>query len=156
MSQIFDALRDTPRTGRHNITDEFHSDVSWFLQYTKTTNGLVHLPDRRRSALHYLILLNRIPAEITDSYTNIAHLEAINLIVSMRVLDPPQPGHHKLVINTDNSASQHVLSSAAYSQPVPEKYGCTLLRTQVEILHKPDKDLILADALSRHTRSTAA
>ena len=51
------------------------------------------------------------PTHIAQKYTNIANLEAINLLTAMRALTPNSPDKHNIVINTDNSASQQVPAS---------------------------------------------
>ena len=42
---------------------------------------------------------------------NIAHLEAINLVVAFRTLAPTRPNEFQITINTDNAASQQVLEN---------------------------------------------
>ena len=170
MSRIFDAIRDAPHRGSSPTTDPLRSDVGWFLQYAATSNGLVLLKTEEKehwviecdsslraggafSALHYYG--TPYPASLTDAHTNIAHLEAINLIVAMKHLAPASPQNYKIVINTDNAASQQVLSSGAGRDPVLTACAREIwlfaasTACEIVVLHKPGRDLVLADALSR-------
>ena len=48
---------------------------------------------------------------LTDSLTNIAQCEALNLVHALSLLLPPDPVNYVVRINTDNLASQMVLTS---------------------------------------------
>ena len=177
MSRIFNALREAPATGRTTVQNELRSDIRWFLQYAQTTNGLVLLePETKEpwtiecdscmkaggafSATHYYT--QDYPDHIVDRHTNIAHLEAINLLVALKNLAPTNPAKHNIIINTDNSASQQVLATGAGKDSVltacareiwlyAARHSC-----QIQVLHKPGKDLVLADALSRCSHDQTA
>ena len=132
MSRIFQAVRDAPPNGSSPVTDALKSDVGWFAQYARTTNGLVLLKSDERE--HWVIecdssliaggafsaekyYAHTYPTRLTDEHRNIAHLEAMNLIVAMRTLAPDHPENYKIVINTDNAASQQVLTSGSGKDP---------------------------------------
>ena len=177
MSRIFEAVRAAPMHGSSLISESLRSDVKWFTQYAVSSNGLVLLEQEEKehwviecdssmkaggafSALNYYGC--PYPSDITREYTNIAHLEAINLVVALRHLAPEQAHKYKIVINTDNAASQQVLSSGAGRDSVltacarelwlyAAKRSC-----EIVILHKPGRDLVLADALSRRTFDQSA
>ena len=176
MSRILKALRDTPYTGKHNTTPDLKSDIRWFLEYAARSNGMVLLKPLEKptwtiecdSSLKAGGAFSQVqyysqpyPEQLTQQYKNIAHLEAINLLVGLKVLTSNNREDYKVVINTDNSASQQVLSSGAGRDPVLTAcareiwlYAATH-SCQVEILHKPGKDLVLADALSRRATDPA-
>ena len=177
MSRIFTALRESPYHGKGPIPDELKSDIKWFLEYARRSNGKVLLKTAEKapwiiecdsslraggafSKDHYYG--KEYPAVITSKYTNIAHLEAINLIAAMRALAPRNPHEYKITINTDNSASQQVLDSGAGRDPVLTACAREIWlyaasnSCEVEIVHKPGRELVLADALSRRTFDTAA
>ena len=72
------------------------------------------------------------------------------------MLSPPFSLHNFMIrVNTDNAASQQVLSSGKGRDPVicACAHQLWLLATsfnfELEIIHKPGSELILADALSR-------
>ena len=94
--------------------------------------------------------------------TNIAHLEALNLVVALRTLSPHNPQGYIITINTDNHASQQVLSTGAGRDHILTACAREIWlfaatnSCEVEILHKPGKDLILADALSRRSFNSKA
>ena len=170
MSRIFAALRDSPYHGRAPVPGELQSDIKWFLEYARQSNGKVLLKTAEKapwiiecdssmkaggafSKNHYYG--KTYPTDMTSKYTNIAHLEAINLIAAMRALAPNNPHEYNITINTDNSASQQVLASGAGRDPVLTACAREIWlyaaseSCEVNIVHKPGRELILADALSR-------
>ena len=177
MSRIFTALRQTPQHGKHTVPPELRSDIRWFLEYASRSNGKVLLKSEPKTpwiiecdsslkaggAFSKTMYYGKeYPMHITQKYTNIAHLEAINLIVAMHELTPDNPDQYNIIINTDNSASQQVLDSGAGRDTVLTAcareiwlYAATM-SCEINIVHKPGKDLVLADALSRRTFDRAA
>ena len=170
MSRIFQAVRDAPKHGAYRALEALRADVRWFLEYADSTNGLVLLKSEQRE--HWVIECDSslaaggafsaqkyygtpYPHGMREKYSNIAHLEAINLVIAMRSLAPPTPSDYKIIINTDNAASQQVLSSGSGKDPVLTACARELWlfaacnSCEVQVLHKPGKDLVLADALSR-------
>ena len=102
-------------------------------------------------------------AYITETYSqwylacalDINNLEAINLVVALHTFIPTDPHNYSIRINTDNQASQTLLNIGIDKDPI--LCACarelwlfgTINSCTIEIVHKPGKDLILADALSR-------
>ena len=82
---------------------------------------------------------------------DIAQLEAINLVTALKNLLPLKPLEYKIVINTDNMTSQQVLSSGAGKDDVICECArqIWLVAADVVITHKPGKEIVFADALSR-------
>ena len=177
MSRIFAALRDAPYQGRGAVPNELRSDIKWFLEFARQSNGKVLLKTVEKEPWiiecdssmkaggafsKHLYYGKEYPDHITKTHTNIAHLEAINLVVAMRTLAPTSPDKYKIIINTDNSASQQVLSSGAGRDPVLTACAREIWlyaasnSCEISILHKPGKELILADALSRRAIDPAA
>ena len=90
MIRIFTALRATPYTGQNQITEGTKADVQWFINYTANTNGVVLLPHKERQV--WLIecaysptkyYRHQYPQQTLQNTTNIAQLEAINLVTAL-------------------------------------------------------------------------
>lgn len=85
----------------------------------------------------------------------IAQLEALNLATAVRALLPKIPHHHVIYVNTDNAESQQVLTSGAGHDPILAAWARQIwliaerCSADIQIHHKPGKNLVLADALSR-------
>lgn len=170
MNRILNVLRDTPYKGKSVVTTELYRDIKWFVAFAESSNGLVLIKDR--SSTKWVIecdsSLRGAGAHSNETYYseaysdsflknnyNICQLEAINLVKALQVLSPIDPSNFTIIINTDNMASQLVLSSGAGKDKI--LCACSreiwrlaaIMNCDIEIKHKPGKDLILADALSR-------
>ena len=177
MSRIFEALRATPFRGSHPVPRPLRDDVAWFVAYAASTNGIVLLPAEEKttwviecdssltgggaySGTHYYGA--EYPRSTTRVTTNIAQLEAINLITAIKTLAPEYPDTHHIVVNTDNIASQQVLSSGAGRDSILTACAREIWlfaannSCEITILHKPGRELVLADALSRRHSDPAA
>ena len=91
----------------------------------------------------------------------ITQFDALNLAHTLTYLLPNNPHEYNILINTDNMASQHLTPGRDVT---PTLCACSrqlwLLAAKfnfdLKIVHKPGKDLILADSLSRSSGSDAA
>ena len=96
----------------------------------------------------------KYPTALVNKKFHIAQLEALNLVAALFSLAPETPCNLKIVINTDNEASQKVLQSGAGHDPIlcacaRQIWNFAAINSCiVEIRYKPGKDLPLADALS--------
>lgn len=90
----------------------------------------------------------------------------MNLVVAVKALLPEEPHKYTIQIYTDNLPSANILGngggrSRLLAACARELWLVASLRsTTIQIFHKPGKDLLLADALSRYNtgepfRSTA-
>ena len=124
MSPILQALRSAPAWGSIPVTDYLRCDVAWFRQYTAMCNArLLIKPD----LLLYRIQCDACPSggggfsqnhffsatyppELADEY-HISQIEALNILVALKTLLPPDLKHVEVVIVTDNMAAMHTLNS---------------------------------------------
>ena len=100
----------------------------------------------------------------TTQYVNhvkpIHQLEALNIVHALKHLLPDNPSNYKLILNTDNTASQCILNSGMGKDPILAACSRQLwllaaqANTDVQVLHKPGKQLVLADALSKSHSSS--
>ena len=169
-ARILSALRKNPFIGKHPVPLDVFSDIEWFLRFSEMSNGVFLLPPLKPLTWEIecdSTLLaggayspDKFFSELyTQQYisetSNIAQLEALNLIQALHTLLPENPEQYKIIVNTDNIASQQVLSSGSGKDPLL----CVCARqlwliaatysTELVIVHKPGKDLLFADALSR-------
>ena len=86
----------------------------------------------------------------------------MNLVVALKTLAPTQPNEFHITINTDNAASQQVLENGIGRDETLTACAHEIWlfvatnSCEITIQHKPGKQLILADALSRLTVSQNA
>ena len=177
MARILATLRDAPHVGKHLVPEDLLLDIQWFKNYARDANGIVLIPEAPRttwviecdsslqgggahSPTHYFA--EQYDTGYTAHNPNIARLEALNLLHAVKHLLPQQPHRYDIVVNTDNMATQQVLSEGTGRDTVlsacareiwllAAHNNCT-----VQVLHKPGKDLVLADALSRYSDTPAA
>ena len=82
--------------------------------------------------------------------------EACNLIIAYRTLSPPNTPGYRIIIYTDNTASQQALQSGRTKEPVLGACARQLWLEAaihdhvIEVRHRLGSQLPLADALSRH------
>ena len=120
MSRILAALHAAPLRGKYPVPDELKMDVAWFVLFATSFNGTVLLPDNEKShwtiecdssltgsgafsKTHYFAI--KYTRALTNKNYNIAQLEAINLVVDLNSLAPPEPQNYVININTDNMTS---------------------------------------------------
>ena len=176
-ARILEALRAAPYFGKKLLPAPFFQDVSWFLTFAQHSNGIVLIPVPLKtpwllecdssltgagafSPTHYYM------EEYSEGYltqvSNIVHLEALNVIQALKALLPPSPQNFSIVVSTDNLATQQVLSSGTgrdryLTACARELWLLAALHSlDITVLHKPGKDLVLADALSRSCSSSKA
>ena len=172
LCRILMALRGTPDNGYTNISSEFRADVMWFRLYAELSNGvsLIDPPPMEftiecdscllggggHSSKHFYAM--PYDKEHTDSFSHISQLEAVNLLIAYRTLTPDMPGMSVLIL-TDNLSSRHALMSGHTKDPIlaacaREMWLEAAKRDQrIQIDHKPGKEMVLADALSRYYSS---
>ena len=177
MNRILAALRQAPFRGRHQATVELLRDIRWFTDYAQTANGLVLLPQQEKA--EWLVecdsslraggafskekyFSEAYNQQVLNRGLHITQLEALNLVAAVWNLAPDSPHNYMLTVNTDNQASQTVLSSGAGRDPILCACARALWRfaainsCTIKVVHKPGKDLVLADALSRQHFDQAA
>ena len=170
LARILQALRETPFDGTHKLPLYITKDLQWFVKCAKALNGVVLLPPLQPyiwviecdssltgggafSSTHYFA--QAYTEQFRSRYKLIHQLEALNIIHALKYLLPPNPNNYKIVLNTDNAASQAILNEGFGRDLVL----CACARqlwfiaaqanTDVEVIHKPGRELVLADALSR-------
>ena len=98
----------------------------------------------------------KYPKALLDRCTHISQHGAVNLVVAYRTLTPHYTVGMRMVIHTDNTASQQALHTGRSKDPIlgaccRQMWLEAALRDQlVEIRHKPGVQIPLADALSRY------
>ena len=109
--------------------------------------------NQREEQKHYYKVL--YPYDVTSRILTITQLEALNLVHAVSYLLPQCPPNFTIIVNTDNSTSQQVLSSGNGKDHIMCACVCQLwllaanLNLELEIVHKPGSELIVVDALSR-------
>ena len=120
------------------------------------------LEKRGRGIYSYALFSEAYADDYLAQIENIAHFEAINLVVAIENLAPPDAYRYTLVVNTDNMASRDVLDSGKGSDPILTAcarkvwFLAAKLSTDIKIVYKPGPTLVLADALSRAHQSVKA
>ena len=170
MNRILEFLRKTPHKGKILTNENIIADISWFTLFADSFNGLVLIRKEPTniwyincdscltgggaySQCHYF--MEKYPSALVNKKFHIAQLEALNLVAALLSLAPKIPCNFKIVINTDNEASQKVLQSGAGRDQILCACARQIWKFAainsciIEIRHKPGKDLPLADALSR-------
>lgn len=170
-SRLLAFLRSLPYMGSYIIPEGVFLDIRWFISFSEKFNGVCLLPTVEKklwviecdssfkgggafSSTHYFA--EEYVETVRNSTTNIAHLEALNIVHALMFLLPKSPHNFKIQLNTDNMASQQVLSTGKGRDEIL----CACARSiwmfaalnclDVVVIHKPGSSLILADALSRY------
>ena len=172
MSRVLAALRSAPSTGYVGVDCELRRDVTWFVDYATSCNGKVLLQQALPSfriecdacleggggfsdSHYYSVIFSQGEKE----GRHISQLEAINIVVALKTLLPPDLSSHHVVVVTDNIASAHVLNSGRTRDYVMaacarELWLIAALRNLIiSVEHAPGETLVLADALSRRSMS---
>lgn len=170
MGRILASLGSSPPTGLHPISHDFRADVKWFLQCAVGANCLrlinptlplieIECDASKTGAgafspttkMYYTTKHSPI---ITSSF-HIHQLEALNAIMAVKSLIPPNTPPSKVIIKTDNSPSMFALNSGKTKDSVLSKCAreiylfSAMFQHEVELLHAPGATLLLSDALSR-------
>ena len=169
ISRILEALRSAQDGATLKVTPSFKADVKWFTLYAQRSNG-VHLLDPDRALFHIFCDSSDTGGgghSATQYYSlpyTQAHLkkyphthqrEAVNLLVAYRSLKPSCTTGLKVVVHTDNLSSKYALQTGRTKDPVLAACArqvwleAAIGDHDIEIRHKPGKDIPLADALSR-------
>ena len=168
MSRILQALRDIKDGPHIKLTQDFKLDMRWFCEYARLSDHRILLEPK----LPFLNLeCNTCPKggggvsdtsffEVTfpplyREKFNISQLEAFNLVLTLKSLNPPSLTNAKILIKPDNTGAKCALSTWHTRDPILE--ACTrevwlfsaVKQVTVLIHHAPGETLVLADALSR-------
>ena len=177
MSRILLTLWDAPHVGKHLVPEDLLLDIQWFRRYARDANGIVQIPEAPRttwviecdsslqgggaySPTHFYA--EHYDLGYTTANPNIAQLEALNLLHAVKHLLPEHPHRFDIVVNTDNMATQQVLSEGTGLDKVLSACAREIWllaaynNCMVQVVHKPGKELVLADALSRYSESPTA
>ena len=179
-NRVLAVLRATPFKGQHVFDKSLLLDLCWFEKFRHAYNGVQLLStDKRKGWVlqcdstllgwgafspdkYYGIVYDQV---ILDIEFGIAQLEALNLVLVLKMLMPNDPHKFCNIVNTDNAASQQVLEVGRDKDLVLCACACAcactrqiwlfsaLLNFELHIQHKPGEDLVLADALSRRSVS---
>ena len=169
-SRILQQLRNTPQYGKHDFNTDLLQDIKWFENFASLYNGVYLLPTKQKQ--QWVIESDACleaggawsetkffsqtfsPSVLEKSYP-ITQLEALTVIHALKYLLPPDPQNFIIVLNTDNKASQSVLSSGKGRNPFLTACSrqlwliASLNSTDIQVQFKPGASLELADALSR-------
>lgn len=171
-SRILDTLRYMSAANQQwtTLDKDFKADVTWFLQYAQSGNGLSLLTPRttcfyiecdssltggggNTSIAYYSWTYSQ---HHVQKYTAIHQLEAINLLVAYRTLCPPTGTQGQcIVMVTDNISSAYALSTGRTRDSVLAACARELWLEaaradhDIKIIHRHGELIPLADALSR-------
>ena len=177
ISRILRALSASHPHKTTEVDDDLRRDVRWFHEYAAVSNGVCMLPPAAPtpfviecdscltgggafSQTHYYA--EQYPTAYTRALPAIHALEAANLVEAIYSLTFNTPPGATVHINTDNMASATSLetgrcSDAQLGMCARELWlKAAINNFTIVISHKPGKELILADALSRAHSSDAA
>ena len=169
-ARILLQMRSTPDKGKHTFEKELLKDILWFINFAEMYNGVCLLPTKPQK--EWVIesdatlkaggawskekfFSSEFPLSITNSTLSINQLEALTVIHALYHLLPNDPHNHVIILNTDNQATQSVLSTGKGRDPFLTACSrqlwliAAINSTDIVIKYKPGETLVLADALSR-------
>ena len=170
LARILQTLRQTPFEGFHPLPEYINKDIIWFIKFAQLLNGVVLIPptqpitwviecDSSLSGAGAFSDTHFYAEKYTNNYISqgkpIHQLEALNIVHALKYLLPDNPSNYKIILNTDNTASQCILNSGMGKDPILAACSRQLwllaaqANTDIQVLHKPGQQLVLADALSR-------
>ena len=131
MARILDTLRAAANANTVTVTEELRKDIAWFEAYARNCNGRVLIEPKlpllviecdaclagaggHTDAAFYDLTF---PQQLTDSH-HISQLEALNVVVAVKILVPQGTRGHRVLVKTDNMATMFALSSGRTRDPV--------------------------------------
>ena len=156
------------------ITHDMRADLAWFQEFGRSWNGVAMIPNHvpTKTILVDACLTGIGGADDRRAYAarvarqgmsaaNIAHLEAVNIVVAMHTLLTPADRGGHIVIRCDNSAAVSVFQTGRGRDPFLLEcaraawMAQAIFNIQVTYKHIAGANNTLADALSRaHTSHT--
>ncbi len=124
LNRLLATLRACPTQGHINLSPEFQKDITWFVKFLPSTNGVFIMQDDDRmpciiavdscttacGAIHGLQAYHTLfPLEVQRQRHSICHLEALNIVIALKIWAPALRG--QLV---------HILSDSATAVAVME------------------------------------
>ena len=172
MARILTALRATPLHGWIPLPMDVRLDIAWFARYAQQSNGRYFLrPVLEKfhikcdacligggafSSRGYYSL--RFPLHwMTDHH--ISCLEALNFIIAVKSLIPPEANSIEVIVKTDNIASAYALTTGRACDPILAACArelwlvAAVRQLTITVEHAPGETLVLADALTRRHKS---
>lgn len=175
-ARVLAALRMIPDGGWITLTNEFKADIKWFVNYAKISNR-IHLFKPQGHIINiecdsslfgggglappFCYTWTYSPDHV-KRFTEIHHLEAVNILVAYKTLAASQDiSPATVVIWTDNTASSWALSTGMTKDQVLAACARQMWlfaatnSHEIKIRHKKGVDIPIADALSRMSRDPA-
>ena len=170
MNRILQALREARGGRRIHVDEEFLKDIRWFIDYAEQTNGKQLIRKERTTIkIECDACLTGAGAfsESTGTFYNIrfplkykrdhhiSQLEAINAVLAVKTLLPPDVSGVDVLVVTDNISSMYALNSGRTRDPILAACARELALIEalqnvtITLAHAAGSTLILADSLSR-------
>ena len=168
MNRILHTLRQANLAPRVRLSPEFMKDVAWFTLFARKFNRKLLIEPKKScitfecdacpkgcggfsNSLYYDI---PFPEQYAARF-HISQLEALNAVIAVKTLTPPNYTDGRILVKTDNMGSVYALSTGRTKDAVlaacaRELWLFSALRNvDILITHTPGEQLQLADALSR-------